>query len=206
MKNKRITLISVLMLVMTGCVVSRAPVPIADYYYLNPDASLASIGKVALVPLKNMSVYPQIAPDVTKALFEEIQKRQRFSLKVVPPDDTAWKSLQLDLDSKYEPGQLPLAAKTLNCDAIMTGTITEYTPYPHLALGLRLKIIRCSDGQLLWAFEQIWDTADKKTENRIKKYISKNTRSSYESLNEQLVSLSSIKFTKFVANEVASTF
>lgn len=205
MKYKIIT-ISILILAVAGCVISRAPVPTADYYYLNPNANLSTVGKVVLVPLKNNSVYPQISPDVTKALFEEIQKRQRFSFKVIQPDDPQWKSLQLDMDSKLQTDKLLLASKTLNCDAIMAGTITEYTPYPHLVLGLRLQIIKCSDKAVLWGFEQVWDTADRKTEAKIKNYISNNSRSNHENLSEQLISVSSIKFTKFIANEVALTF
>jgi hypothetical protein len=180
--------------------------PAADYYYLNPDADMSDVGKVVLVQLKNNSVYPQISPDVTRTLYEEIQKKQFFSLRVIPENDPDWRSLNLDLDHISEPKQLFIAAKTLRCDAIMVGDITEYTPYPHLMLGLRLKMIRCIDGQLLWAFEQVWDAADKKTEYRIKKYLANQTRTGSETLGEQLATVSTIKFVKFIAYEVALTF
>jgi hypothetical protein len=181
-------------------------VPAADYYYLNPNEDMSEVGRVVLVQLKNKSAYPQIAPDITRALFEEIQKKQPFSLRVIPEGDPDWRSLELDVDSISQPQQLFLAAKTLRCDAIMVGDITEYIPYPHMALGLRLKMIRCTDGRLLWAFEQVWDTADKKTEYRIKKYLTDQTRTGSETLGEQLVTVSSIKFVKFIAHEVALTF
>jgi hypothetical protein len=206
MNPVRMTIITTTLIYICGCSVYRAPVPAADYYYLNPDADMSSVGKVVLVQLKNNSVYPQISMDVTRALFEEVQKKQLFSLRVVPENDPDWRSLGLDIDSISEPTQLFLAAKTLRCDAIMVGDITEYIPYPHMVLGLRLKMIRCIDGQLLWAFEQVWDTADKKTEYRIKKYLSHQTRTGSETLGEQLVTVSSIKFVKFIAYEVALTF
>ncbi len=206
MNTLRITIITSTLICICGCSIYRAPMPAADYYYLSPDADMSEVGKVVLVQLRNNSAYPQISPDVTRALYEEIQKKQLYSFRVIPETDPQWRSLNLDLDSISEPKQLFLAAKTLQCDAIMTGNITEYTPYPHMVLGLRLKMIRCVDGQLLWAFEQVWDTADKKTEYRIKKYLANQTRTGSETLGEQLVTVSSIKFVKFIAYEVALTF
>ncbi len=202
----RITIITSALIGICGCSIYRAPTPIGDYYYLNPDADMSTVGKVVLIQLRNNSVYPQISTDVTRALYEEIQKKQFFSLRVIPEDDPDWRSLNLDVDSISQPTQLFLAAKTLRCDAIMVGDITEYTPYPHLVLGLRLKMIRCNDSRLLWAFEQVWDAADKKTEYRIKKYLNKQTCTGTEVLGQQLVTVSSIKFVKFVAYEVALSF
>jgi hypothetical protein len=206
MKPVRTVIVASTLFCICGCSIYRAPMPAGDYYYLNPDADMSGVGKVVLVQLKNDSVYPQISPDVTRALYEEIQKKQFFSIRVIPENDPDWRSLNLDTDSILEPEQLYLAAKTLRCDAVIVGNITEYTPYPHLALGLRLRMIRCIDGQLLWAFEQVWDAADKKTEYRIKKYISEQTRTGSETLGEQLVTVSSIKFVKFIAYEVAKSF
>ena len=95
--------------------------------------------------------------------------------------------------------------KALNCNALLVGTVTAYQPYPHLSIGLRLKLIDLEDGQLLWAFEQIWDTTDKTTEKRIKDYFQAQIRSGITPLHEQLVVVSSLKFVKFVAYEVAET-
>lgn len=201
------TIIIMLMLIhICSCTMYRSPVPAADYYYLNPDVDFGQIGRVVLVQLQNNSVYPQISPDVTRALYEEIQKKQLFSLRVIPENDPDWRALELDVDSAIEPQQLFLAARTLQCNAILLGEITEYTPYPHMALALRLRMIKCDDGQLAWAFEQVWDTTDRKTEYRIKKYLAHQTRSGSETLGEQLVTVSSIKFVKFIAHEVAMTF
>jgi len=206
MSTVKSIIVTVTLIHICGCVAYRSPVPAADYYYLNPDADLGQIGKVVLVQLKNNSVHPQISPDVTRALYEEIQKKQLFSLRVIPENDPDWRSLELDVDSTIGPQQFLLAAKTLQCDAILLGEITEYTPYPHMALALRLRMIKCDDGQLAWAFEQVWDTADRKTEYRIKKYLANQTRSGSETLEEHLVTVSSIKFVKFIAHEVAMTF
>jgi len=203
---------------LSSCDVYRADVPAADYCYLNPVKNLSAVGRVAIVELDNDSSYPAISTDVTEALFSALQKKQVFGLTAVSQNDPAWRSLQLDLDlgSQIQKNtfgalstctfeQLFTARKVLRCDAILIGTITEYRPYPHMVIGLRLKLVDLKDGQLLWALEQIWDSADKTTEYRIKKYFQSQMRSGFAPLREQLVIVSSLKFIKFVAYEVAET-
>ena len=187
-----------------GCEFLGTAAP-ADYYYLNPHKKLSTIARVALVDLDNTSSHPEVSADVTEALYRALQKRQLFGLTVVHRDDPAWHSLQLAPDSTYNLEQLSSIHKALKCDAVLTGAITEYRPYPQLTIGLRLKLLDLKDGQLIWAVEQIWDSSDKTTENRIKKYLRSQTRSSSSDLSKKLVTVSSLKFIKFVAFEVAQT-
>jgi len=193
---------------LSGCglySIHRVPAPAADYYYLNPDKALSSIGRVAIVELNNDSSYPQISTDTTEALFQALQKKQVFGLTVVRQNDASWRSLQLDLDSTYTLDQINGIRETLKCDGILIGTVTEFRPYPHLAVGLRLKLLDLRDGQLLWALEQVWDNADKTTEYRIKRYFQSQKREGYAPLREQLATVSSLEFIKFVSYEVAET-
>ena len=94
---------------------------------------------------------------------------------------------------------------TLKCDALLIGTITEFRPYPHMIIGLRLKLLDLRDGELLWALEQVWDSADKTTEYRIRDYFRSQKRSGFAPLHEQLATVSSLEFIKFVSYEVAET-
>ena len=200
----RITIL-LLPILLSGCQFYRVAAPATDYYYLNPDKDLSSIGRVAVVELDNDSGYPQISADVTESLFQALQKRQVFGLNTVRQSDPSWRSLQLDIDSTYSLEQLSAIRKTLKCDAVLIGTVTEFKPYPHMAIGLRLRLVDLKDGQLLWALEQIWDSADKTTEYRIKNYFKSQMRSGFAPLRERLVAISSLKFVKFVTYEVAET-
>jgi hypothetical protein len=74
-----------------------------------------------------------------------------------------------------------------------------------MAMGLQLKLIDLRDGQVVWAVEQIWDTADKATEERIKKYFEKQLRSGFSPLGEQLAAISSINFIRFVTYDATET-
>ncbi len=201
-------LLLLLAVLSSGCTIYGVfgdSIPAADYYYLNPDKRLATIGRVAIVELNNDSSYPQISTDITEALFQALQKKQVFGLTVVGQHDASWRSLQLDFDSTYTLDQIMAIRETLKCDGILIGTITEFRPYPHMAVGLRLKLLDLRDGQLLWALEQVWDNADKTTESRIKSYFKAQKRSGFASLREQLAAVSSLEFIKFVSYEVAET-
>jgi hypothetical protein len=191
---------------LAGCNATHQPAETEpDYYYVNPQKTLSTIGKAVLVELKNNSTYPHIAADVTDALFQALQKKQVFSVTTVSQTDLQWRSLRIDPDFTRSFEQMTAIRRNLNCKALITGTITSYQPYPHLSIGLRLKMIDLADGQLLWAFEQVWDTTDKTTEKRIKEYFEEQLRSGITPLHEQLVVVSSLKFVKFVAYEVADT-
>ena len=192
-------------IVLAGCSIYEVPRQAANYYYLDSDKDLASIGRVAIIELTNESSYPQISSEVTEVLFHSFQKRQLFGLSIVYLNDPAWRSLQLDVNSTYTLEQLLAIRKALKCDAVLVGTVTGYQPFPHMSIGLNLKLIDLRDGQLIWALEQVWDTADKTTEFNIKRYFEKQLRSDFAPLHERLMSLSPIEFIKFVAYEVAET-
>ncbi|UCD50018.1 MAG: hypothetical protein JSW27_21115 [Phycisphaerales bacterium] len=189
----------------SGCQTPGNGGGMSDSYYINPYKDLNTLGRVALVELDDNSGYPTISADVTKALFVALQKKQIFGVTVVPHDDPEWRGLQDNLDSLQALQRLLTMRETLNCSGIIVGTITEYQPYPRMAIGLRLKLLDLTDGQLLWGLEQVWDTADRNIEKRIESYFREELRSGVASLREELVVVSSLKFAKFVAYEVAET-
>ena len=202
--NSLKTVFLLLPVLLSGCGLYTTYNP-DDYYYLNPNKDLTAIGRVVLVELDNDSAFPQISADVTEALYHALQKKQLFGLTVVHKSDSAWKKLQLDTDSAYTLEKLSAIRKTLNCNAVLKGTITGFEPFPHMTIGLRLKLIDLTDGQLLWAIEQIWDTADETTQDRIKSYYNRNLLPASATLSGKLGTVSSLKFVKFVAFETAET-
>jgi hypothetical protein len=189
----------------SGCETPQDAIRPQDYYYLNPQKKLTAIGRVVIVELDNDSGYPQISADVTDTLFQALQKKQIFGLTVVRRLDPSWRSLQLEGDSTYDLSQIRTIREALKCDGLLLGTITEFRPYPHMAIGLRLKLLDLRDGQLVWALEEVWDSTDKSTEKRIKNYFKSQKGSGFSPLHEQLATVSPIEFVKFVGYEVAET-
>lgn len=179
----------------TGC--SRHGLSASSGQY-GTSKNLSIIRTVCLAELHNNTTYPQISSDVTDSLYQTLQKKQLFSLSLLRQTDTTWRNLEIQPGSAYTLEQLLASRKMLGVDAVLVGTVTSYTPYPHMAMGLQLKLIDLRDGQVVWAVEQIWDTADKTTEERIKKYFEQQLRSGFSPLGGQLASLSSINFIRFV--------
>jgi len=194
-----------LTVLLCGCATHKSSIPEGHYSYVNPNKDLRAIGRVAIVELENDSTYPQISADVTAGLFQALQKRQMFGLTVVSQHDPAWRSLQLEGNSVQTLEQILAIRETLKCDAVLLGTVTGFGPYPHMTMGLRLKLLDLRDGQLLWAIEQVWDSTDKATEKRIKEYYLSEKRSGFAPLKEELAAVSPLEFIKFVSYEVAGT-
>ena len=202
----RVTILLLSAFLLSGCITYYSgSAPAADYYYINPNKSLSTIGRVAIIELDNNSSYPAVSNDVTEKLYQALQKRQVFGLTVVHQSDSLWRSLQLDLNSQYTLDQISAIRETLKCDAVLLGTITEFRPYPHMIIGLRLKLLDLRDGQLLWALEQVWDGADKATEQRAKSHFMAPKGSGVAPLQEQLATVSPLEFIRFVSYEVAAT-
>ncbi|MCD4831044.1 MAG: hypothetical protein K8R02_04450 [Anaerohalosphaeraceae bacterium] len=174
-------------------------------YYLNPDKNLADVGRITLVELENNSSYPKISADTTNAIFQELQKKQIFGLTVLKRSDPMVANLQLNSSTIFTLEQLSAMKKTLCCNAILIGTVTDFKPYPHTSIGLRLKLIDLTDGQMLWAIEQIWDGRDVATKKRIDNYYNQGLIESFKR-QDKLGSISPLKFIRFVSYEITDTF
>jgi len=207
LKIENCMILLLLAVLLSGCRSTQSPsAPAANYYYRNPDKKFITIGRAAIVELDNDSSYPRISSDITGSLYQALQKKQVFGLTLVRQDDPSWRSLQLEADSTYTFEQLLAIRDALKCDGVLIGTVTEYRPYPHMTVGLRLKLLDLRDGQLIWALEQVWDSADKSTEKRIKDYFKSEKRAGYAPLHDKLAAVSPLEFIKFVSYEVAGTF
>jgi hypothetical protein len=197
---------SVLVLLAGGCDSDRESRPSADSYYLSPYKDLRKVGRVALAEIAGVSDDPQIAATVTDALFLEAQKKQVFGVMAVRRSDPAWQTLQENLDAPQTLRQLAAAREALKCNGLLVGTLTKYQPYPHMVIGLRLKLLDLTDGQLLWGMEEVWDSSDRSIQKRIKNYLKEDRKAGHSPLREELVIVSPLSFCKFVTYEVAGTF
>jgi len=204
--NKIIFILLIGLICLTGCAPQRVYELPQHAYYLNPAKNIDDIGRVALLEMANQFLIPDLSMAVTDSLYQEIQKTQLFSVVTVPLDDPAWRRLQLHTDESFSYEELALISDLLDCDAILVGTITNFEPYPYMAIGLRLRLIDLSDGGLCWAMEQVWDTTDKNTRERIEAYYNPDELLlNDENLSGHLGSVSTLKFLKFVSYEIAAT-
>jgi hypothetical protein len=203
------TTLLLLLMVLSGCgVLKSAPPQEMGHFYINPHTDFGDIGRVAVLEVKNESNRADLASQLTDSVSEALQKKHLFSVTTLSPDDPAWRRLAVGDDdiSSYSIRQLDAVRSQLKVNAVIYGSITEYRPYPHMLMGLRLKMLDLRDGKLLWAMEQVWDSTDKNIEMRMKHFYKDYMRDGYQPIGWQLLVTSPRAFNKFVVHEVAATF
>lgn len=206
--NKRVLfLLTISLMLASGCSLIMPKTPAANplRYYRYQGADLSRVGRVVMLELKNLSSNPQLGNDITVALAEEIQKKQIFGLDTIYPTDPQWKSADLGSSDEYSKEQLSDFRTKLKADALLFGKIIHYRPYPRNSVGLKLQLVDCRTGQLLWAIDQVWDSTDAAVEKRIESFFTLQMRSGYDPMQWKLTMLSPRIYNKFVAYEIART-
>lgn len=205
MKTLNILLSVLLLMLVPGCVITRPMIPESGHFYINPNADFASIGRVVVFELANHTANDNLTIPLTNAIRDLIQKKHIFALRTILRNDQPWRDLDLESTSSYTIEQLASIRKQLKADAVIFGYISQYRPYPHMMLGVHLKMVDLRTGHLIWALEQVWDSTDKRVERRMKIFYDNTMRDGYEPFGWTLMITSPNAFNKFVIDEVAQT-
>lgn len=206
MKTTVSAIIFAAILLLSGC---YAPKPVEQpqiQFYIDRSADFASVGKVAVLELEDQSASsPDVGKALTQTLADNLGKKQLFSIRTIYRTDPEWMALSLDEAQSLSSEAMAQIQKQLKVDAVLIGTLSRYRSYPKLLAALRFKLIDIRNGRLLWAMENVWDSTDKNTEQRIKTFFDTQMRTGYEPMNWQFVISSPNAFHKFVMYEVVST-
>lgn len=204
---KKLTMTAALALVLcSGCrQIIYTESSRAGHYYLNPRANFPSVGRVVLLELDNLSTRQDLSESLTMTLADELSKRHLFTVQKVMRAEPIWQTMNLDAVKSHSFEDLAAVRQTFGGDAVLYGTIQRHVSFPHLQTGLTLKLIDLRSGQLLWAFEDVWDSSDKAVERRMQRFFNEQMRTGYEPMNWQILVTSPRAFERFVAWEVAQT-
>jgi hypothetical protein len=205
MNKAKIMLLTLPAFLLPCCTMYGPVEPEVGHYYINPDAQISTVGKTVVFELDNHSERPELSIELTDAITDAVRKRHLFSLNILYRADPAWRNLDLNDTCSYSLEELSAIRKQLRADAVLFGRVTQYYPYPHMLVGLHLKLIDLRNGKLLWATEQVWDSTDKRVERRMRVFFNSQMRAGFEPLNWELFITSPRAFNKFVACEVAQT-
>lgn len=206
MSSLKIVLLILLGVFLSGCGMYYSPEPpIIGRYYLNPARSISQVGKVVVIELDNYSAHPQISADFTEALSEAMAKRNLFGQDIIYRGSAVYNSLQLDESSTNNMQRLAAVRASAKADAVLVGAIIQYQAYPHMTVGIRVKLIDLQDGQLLWAVQQVWDSRDKAVQESMRYFFRTQRGAGYEPLGWRLGIVSPRHFREFVAFEIART-
>jgi hypothetical protein len=189
-----------------GCSLIKKTPQTPVQFYIDKTIDFASIGKIAVLELDDESVSsPQLGKTMTQTLADTLGKKQLFSVRTVYRSDPEWEGLNLAQAQSLSSEAMELIQKQLKVDAILVGTISRYRSYPQLLAAMRFKLLELRGGRLLWAMENVWDSTDKNTEERIKTFFKTQMRTGYQPMDWQIVTNSPVAFHKFVMYEVVST-
>lgn len=204
MRNLLLLFPAVSAAVLSGCSIINPVVPETGHYYINPQSDFPSIGRVVVLECDNSSDYPRLSLDFAQATSQELRKKHLFNVSVLEKSDPSWKRLDLD-SASYGLDEMSQMRKELNCDAVIIGKITEYQPYPHMLVGVNMRMIDLRGGMVVWGMEQLWDSTDRQLERRMKVYYSRQMPDIYKPMDWSLLITSPTLFNKFVAYEIALT-
>jgi hypothetical protein len=205
-KNAVLILLAGMAGLLSGCNsdgVSAQPAG-ARPHYANPRKDVARIARIILLEPKNLSADPQISVAFTSALSTALERKSLFGQTVVYRKDPVLAKYQMDYE-KFPLETLREIRKAFGCDAIMTGVIRDYRTYPRMTISVRLRLVDISDGDLIWAVEQVWDSTDKELSARMKGFFEQEMRGGYEPLNWKMGLVSPNVFNKFVCYEIGET-
>ena len=173
--------------------------------YLPRPEDLTRLGRVVMVELAYDGPHPGLQKDMTDALVSAIRDQGLFHIETVRRDDPRVREAADRLKGRKTFEDLAALRKTLGCDALLVGTIHHFEPYPHMQVALYLQLLDLKNGQLIWGLEHLWDTSDRATEERIRKFFDQRMRKGYGPLDWRLATVRPKAFGKYVACEAAGT-
>ncbi len=170
----------------------------------NP-AQLRKLDRVVMAELEPIDTPVHYSRQVSIELYKSLQSRRLFHVDLLERSRPLWRDLPLRGGEGLTISEMSSIRKALNCDGIILGQVRNFRPYPHMQVGLFVRMIDLRSGRCLWAVDHVWETSDKDTEKRIQCYFDHRMRSGYEPMDWQVAMLSPKIFIRFVTYEVAST-
>ena len=199
-------LLLVFILLLPACKIVKPVIPETGHYYLNQHTDFSHINRVVVFEFENHSTNTDLSMTLTEAVTEALGKKHLFSISSLSRSGPAWRKLDLHNEWSYSTEELSAIRQQLKTDAVLFGSITRHRPYPHLLVALHLKMVNLRQGDLIWAIEQVWDSADKRVERRMKKFFKNQMRTGYGPMDWELLITSPRAFNKFVVYEISETF
>jgi hypothetical protein len=190
---------------LTGCQEPAQRAPREIPYYLSSPQDVHKIGKVVFVEIPGTELNDEIGRDTTAALLKAIQARGLFTLELLALSDPAATEIARMGDQTLSLEQISNLHKRFGSDAAIFGRITSFRSYPHMQMGLRLRMVDLRTAKLLWGVDQIWDTADKDLQDRLEDYFEDQVADEYRPLDWRVVLVSPLALEEFIGYETART-
>ena len=188
---------------LAGC---ETPPPKANVaFYLRSPEDLRNVQRVVFVELPATSAGLEVSTCFSDAIAQAIASQRLFHIEVIRRDDPVHDLLPTNRRRPFTIEELRQIRDALRVDAVLVGDITTYKPYPHMKMGVYLRLLDLKNGRLVWSVDDTWDAQQKDIEKRIEYYFHKNVGDQYDPVDWRLATVSPIMFQKFVAYEISQT-
>ncbi|HEX4343477.1 MAG TPA: hypothetical protein VH255_08805 [Verrucomicrobiae bacterium] len=159
-----VVLVISLQLVLTGCATPPKTANKADNVHKEVGTLPGNIRRVAVLPLAGRAGDEFVADGceaLSSIVFEEFAKTKKFEAVRISPETLR----DISGASSWTGGET-LPANLLNsfnetegCDAVLFSELTIFQPYAPITVGWRLKLVDTKTQKILWAVDEIFDTA-----------------------------------------------
>lgn len=144
---------------------------------------------------------------LTPVVLEELGRTRKFEVVAVTPERLRHLTGRLTwpAEGALPPDFLKTLRDELDCDAVMFCRLTQFRPYPPLAVGLSLKLVEVDKAEFVWAVDEVFDANQSGVVTGARRF-----QQSREQLPAQLADSRSIlnapsQFGRYVANSVFHT-
>lgn len=133
-----------------------------DNAYAQPPKMLASLQRVALLPIacaSQVANLPEGCEALTPVLLDELVRTKKFEVVCVKAPDLRFSTGQARwTGSEAMPTNFfSTLQRQTGCDAVLFCELTEFKPYPPLAIGWRFKLVDARTSAILWAVDEVFD-------------------------------------------------
>lgn len=198
----------VLVLGGAGCATKSGETP--DNVYAPKPSLPASVVRVAVLPLAIKSNTESLVAgrDALAGLLpQELQRVERFEFTLVTPEQLLqWTGKEVwAADEPLPRDFLKRITEELDCEAVLFGRLTQFRPYPPLAVGWEFKLIRASSAGVLWAADELVDAGEKAEADRAMQYERQRTKRLFGVDKADLILVSPARFGQYSLNTLFST-
>lgn len=168
----------------------------------------SSLRRVALLPLSAGPDVPLATlRGLDEAVHSELNRAQRFEVISVSREQLArhFGVDQLNSSEALPPGFLEKLKIEFAVDAVLFVDLTEFSPYPPLAVGLRAKLATPDGAALLWSFDATFNASDPSVANAARKYALGSTTSETPVDLSRGVLQSPARFTAYASSSAFAT-
>lgn len=166
--------------------------------------------RVALLPLLSDSRRPvaEAGQETLEPILQgEFLKTKKFELMPVSQDQLRqWTGQgRWAADEKLPPDFFKVLAEQTGADAVLFVQLTEYRPYPPLAVGWRFKLVECSGQRVWWALDEIFDAGETRVANGARRFQQAHQRQAGSLLDSTGILASPRRFGQYAAAAALAT-